>query len=635
MPKKNTFLKEFSVLTWRDLEEWAGTRIVDRGRRYQQQGRVAELSVTEDDALLAWVHGTEKYVTKVIMDDGGLPESTCTCPYGFDCKHGVAVVIEYLKRVENNKPVSKAKQNDDRLNLLEDEYWDDGPNDAEGTMPDNIRHDIEGLLKGKTKAQLIELIHDLAGQYPEIAGELSDRWQLAAGNAEMLMVKLRREIQEIGDEPGWQNYWQNEGFTPDYSGVRKKLKTLLKAGHTGEILTIGRELITTGFRQVEESHDEGETETEVASCMPIIVDALEKSSLDCVEKLNYALDAVLEDQFEICEAFAVYLHRQHPKSGWHDLADWLLARLDIHISNKGSDDFRRNYERNRLSGWAIHALEQAGREDEIIPLCIAEAKRTCSYERLVKRLVAARRYEDAEHWIEVGIRATKDKWPGIASGLRDKLREIRTIEKNWHAVTTMQVEEFVRHPSRQAFIDCKKVSGRIKAWPKVRNHLLCFLEKGELPWNQKDWSLPESGLDRPDANRRKRFPLIDDLIDIAILEKKPAQVLKWYDQRPKDHFGWYGLNENDIATAVQDHAPDRAVGIWKDKAERLIAQVKPSAYQAAAKYLAKAAKVMSKAKKHTEWERYLQGLREKHARKRRLLEILDAIGDKPIIAKHR
>ena len=111
--------------------------------------------------------------------------------------------------------------------------------------------------------------------------------------------------------------------------------------------------------------------------------------------------------------------------------------------------------------------------------------------------------------------------------------------------------------------------------------------------------------------------------------------MRWYDQRPKSRFGWYGIDEDDIATAVQTHAPDRAVGIWKDKAERLIARVKPSAYQEAAKYLRKAAKVMNQAKKQAEWERYLQGLREKHARKRRLMEILDALGGKPIIMKRR
>jgi hypothetical protein len=99
-------------------------------------------------------------------------------------------------------------------------------------MSEDIRQDIDGFLKGKTKAQLIDLIHDLAGQYPEIARELSDRKQLISGNTKTLVERLRKEIRDIGSEPGWQNYWNSEGYTPDYSGVRKKLETLLKTGHS-------------------------------------------------------------------------------------------------------------------------------------------------------------------------------------------------------------------------------------------------------------------------------------------------------------------------------------------------------------------------------------------------------------------
>ena len=87
--------------------------------------------------------------------------------------------------------------------------------------------------------------------------------------------------------------------------------------------------------------------------------------------------------------------------------------------------------------------------------------------------------------------------------------------------------------------------------------------------------------------------------------------------------------------SVQALAPDRAVAIWKNKAERLIAQVKPSAYQEAAKYLRKAAKVMCRGKKPAEWESYLKKLREQHLRKRRLIEILDGLDGKPIVKKSR
>ncbi|MEW6660240.1 MAG: hypothetical protein AB1424_16460 [Thermodesulfobacteriota bacterium] len=506
-----------------------------------------------------------------------------------------------------------------------------------GRFADLTWKDIDGFLQGKTKAQLIDLIYDLAGQYPEMARELADRKQVISGNTIALVTRLRKEMRDLASEPGWQNYWNSEGYTPDYSGVRKKLETLLKAGHPEEVLTLGRELVTTGMRQVEESHDEGETAMEIAGCLPVIVEALDRSSLDPAGKLSWALDAVLEDQFDVCDAFAEYLDRQHPQTAWHTLADRLLAQLHGLKGAKGADKCSRDYERDRISHWAIHALEQAGREAEIIPLCIAEAKLTGSYDRLVQRLMAAGRYEDAEKWITEGLRAIGEKWPGIGAGLRDRLREIRTREQNWPVVAALRVEEFVRQPSLQAFRDCRKAGGKAKAWPQVRASLLRFLENGELPWKQEGWPLPESGLEQPEpeAEQRHRFPLIGDLIDIAILEKKPDQVLKWYDQRPQSRFGCPWLDEDAIADAVQVQAPERAVAIWKNKAERLIAQVKPSAYQEAAKYLRKAGLVMSQQNNQAQWDQYLGSLRETHARKRCLLEILDGLDEKPIMKKRR
>jgi len=156
MPEKKRQLDRFLGLTWNDIEAWAGGKIASRGKSYQRQGRVADLAITDDGSLIAWVDGSERYATKVVIDEDGLPDSICTCPYQCDCKHGVAVVIEYLKRVENNQSVSKAKQDDDRLKLWADDDWDGAPHEAENTGAGDTRQEFDDFLQGKTKAQLID-----------------------------------------------------------------------------------------------------------------------------------------------------------------------------------------------------------------------------------------------------------------------------------------------------------------------------------------------------------------------------------------------------------------------------------------------------------------------------------------------
>jgi len=631
MPKKKKPTDQFSGLTWDDLEKWAGSRIVGRGRSYRNQGRVSDLAVTADGSLIASVRGSKRYITRVDTNRKGLPESLCTCPYEHDCKHGAAVVLEYLERVKNDMPVPQAKKDDKRFSLLANENRGEQDEDEARGASVNVQKEMKSFLKDKTKPQLIELINELAKQHPEMAQHLADRKQLTSGNTKALVVRLRREIREIGDEEGWRDYWRGEGHTPDYSGIRTKLEALLKSGYADGVLSLGRELLQSGTRQVEESSDEGETAMEVAACFPVVVKALDQSSLPAADKLAWAVDAVLNDRFALCESFAEYLHRKHPKAAWHTLADQLLAQLDAFIPGKGADDFSRNCERNHLSDWIIHALERAGRTEEIIPLCEVEVRVTGSYDRLVKYLMEASRYDDAERRIREGIRATEEEAPGIAAGLREKLRDIRTRQRNWPAVAALQAEEFVRRPSWKGFQDCRKAADTIKAWSQVRAFLLHYLETGKLPWTQKEWPLPGSGLEAPVPDREERFPMIDDLIEIAINQKKPDQVLRWYDRLPKDHSGWYGIDEDKVATSIQTYAPNRAVAIWQKRAERLIALVKPQAYQEAARFLRKAEKVMALGKKQTEWEHYLKGLREKHIRKQRLIEILDGMEGKPIV----
>lgn len=273
--------------------------------------------------------------------------------------------------------------------------------------------------------------------------------------------------------------------------------------------------------------------------------------------------------------------------------------------------------------------------EEIIPLCEAEAGRTKNYGRLVDRLIASGRYKEAERWIQEGLRATSKEHYGTASSLREAMLTIRTRQHDWAAVASLQVKLFVRAPSTQAFEKCKEAGNRLKAWPTIRHILLEHLASGQLPWIHPEWALPVPSRDAPTPLRRDTFPRFSTLIEIAIHEKNPEDVLRWYDQRPKGHRYEFDLLEDAVATAVESHAPDRAVAIWKSKAERAIALVKPSAYNEAAAYLRKAAKVMVRERKEAEWSRYLTGLRMEHVRKRRLIEVLDTLSARPIVKKQR
>ena len=134
-----------------------------------------------------------------------------------------------------------------------------------------------------------------------MATTLADEIRVKDGQVKPLVDRLKREIREISSEPAWRNYWNQDGYTPDYSVIREKLTTLLDAGQADQVLSLGETLIKAGTRQVETSDDDGETAMEIGECLPVIVKALDQSSLPALDKLSWALDTVLKDEYSLLE----------------------------------------------------------------------------------------------------------------------------------------------------------------------------------------------------------------------------------------------------------------------------------------------------------------------------------------------
>ena len=54
---------------------------------------------------------------------------------------------------------------------------------------------------------------------------------------------------------------------------------MVELGHSDVVVALGRELIHRAMAQVEQSPDEGETAMAVAECLPVVFDAVVKSTL--------------------------------------------------------------------------------------------------------------------------------------------------------------------------------------------------------------------------------------------------------------------------------------------------------------------------------------------------------------------
>ncbi|MCL5423302.1 MAG: SWIM zinc finger family protein [Nitrospirae bacterium] len=601
------------------------------------------MAITEAGDLVAWVSGSTTYATKVSLDKGALA-SVCTCPYYGACKHAVAVILEYLGCIENGKNVSQADKKDERLLLVEgvseypdddDDLYDDHENSHENTPNQakrSARFDVDDYLGKKSKKELLNLINGIISRNPEIREELNYKAQTAHGKPSALVKTVEREILKTSSEMGWRNYWKHTGHTPDYSRVRSGLQRLLDSGYADEVVRLGEKLFSRGIKQVEQSNDEGETAEEVANALEIVFEALGKCSLADSGKMEKAVDFALRDEYGLCHGLEVFWKRKFGKKDWDELANRLLGRLSVTKDESSEDSFSRDYRRDRLTDEIIRALECAGRNAEMIDLCTKEAEITGSYVRLVKQLRKSRRVNEAESWIRKGISATLSKLPGIASALKNELLEIRRRNKDWLYVAAVRADEFFENPGIEAFEELKSASEKAEAWLPVREALLHFLESGKCPRRGDEWPLPDTGLEKSGRSRKLSPPIIDVLINIAIYEKRVDDVLQWYEAGFKKQREWLGeRREDNVATAIADLYPEKAVEIWKGIAESHISQTNVGEYLIGANYLRKVRKTLIKNGKTSEWDTYVARLREANRRRPRLIEILDGLSEKPII----
>ncbi len=677
-------------LTWDDLEEWAGSRSLERGRNYQRSGHVRDLACSADGVLLAWVQGTERYATQVELitesGEGVRPSSRCTCPLGIDgCKHGVAVVLSYLEALKRGEAVPLADADDRRWRRLreveadeadeedfDDDYDDEEEEDWEeedwttvhrhrqrsrqaaqtsrkrkGKASGNVREYLEGL----SATELAAYVGQMAERYPEVARELKNRAALARGETDELIRQARKEIRRLTSQSAWHNHWTGEGELPDYSDLKHRFEQLLESGQADALLELGETLFEAGQQQVGSSHDEGETASGIANCLSVVFQAVPASSLSDARKLLYVIDVMLRDEYDLCHGADSVLDRSWPATAWSEAADELTRRLRA-LPKPKVNDFHECYQRDNLTNWLIHCLEQASRDDEILPLCEEEARLTRSYQRLVARLIEEGRLEEAKRWAREGIEQTEKQWSGIANGLREQMRELAEREGDWASVAAMRAEEFFECPSLHSLDQLQKAADKTGCGAQVRAAALRFLETGVRPAAASsalaktskrrkaasNWPLPAPA----DSTRSAKAgasaePHFDVLLQLALEEKRPDDVLRWYDKliasRRASSFGWYDGDslQGEVADAVAATHPHRAIALYQQIIEGLIARTSPSAYESARPYLRKLRDLLQQQKRQAEWTHYLAQLREANRRKRRLLEVLDRLDNRRIV----
>ncbi len=524
---------------------------------------------------------------------------------------------------------------------------------------------LRDYVSGLAKMELIELVLDLAETLPEAGDRLRDRQRLESDDVGTVVREVRRQIEALASEPAWSNLWSGEGHVPDYSGVRGRLEAMLAAGYADEVVALGQDILRLGTEQIGMSDDEGELGSEISRCLEVAFRALPGSSMSAPEQILWEIDARTLDEYSVLEAVE---HpgphaRRYSSDDWSQVADVLIERLRAlpkAAKSKKSGGYARDWRRRQLLDELVNALKKARRPGEVIALLQQEAAPTGCYPELVDHLLAAGRREDARRWAETGFQATIEHLPGIAWKLEERLRGMAEKRGDAKGVAAYRALEFLDDPDLRSYIALRDASKAAGVWSALEPLAMGYLESGELPGGHttpptsttradtkrtspdhagkeptdrerapSEWPLPSAGLQTPTRRGlRRTFPHAETLVRIAIHEGRYDEAVTWYEKTCTGR-GLYAPDLGDeVASAVQGTHPEVSLGIWRKKAETWIAQVKPSAYQEAGRYLKRLARLYRKLDRADAWRAYLDELRSANHRRPRMMEVLDSVGGK-------
>ncbi|TFH03618.1 MAG: SWIM zinc finger domain-containing protein, partial [Methanosarcina sp.] len=559
----------FRALKWSDIEEWAGSKTISKGKDYQLAGRVKVLKRTPEGGLLAMVRGRREYFTEVSLENGEL-SSICTCPVGLDCKHGVATVLEYIDTLKQGKEVPVLSEGDPLLIRARSKHEE--TETFESLKTKSSRPPLREWLEELNKEELINILVEFSGKSLVLGSYLRDRQDLETENIAGITGSIYSELEMLWEEAQEYDPWSYESTPPNFSNVQTRMKILFDKGHYDELVNIGKEIMNR-YEDIVEYDQEGEIAMEISGCMSIVFEALSGSTRPAHERMFDAFGLELKDDYEIIGEHTFWEEEFSPEE-WKSFAEILKTRL--HEIDEGHFPDYSEWDRDFVVGQLAFALQNAGLFEEAVLLCEREAEETGRYVRLVERLLESGQKEKAEEWIYRGIRKTQEEKPGIAKQLRQNLLEMKEKDGDLLFAAALLAEEFFMTPELSSYLNMREAAKKAGVWQKIKEKALKYLEKGETPATQaknRDETsilpgiLPVTGLLDPDSFRDIKPPVFSLLIKIAIEEKAPDEVVRWYEELKKGgeaakRYAYY-IDENKIANAVHEKYPDIALEIWK------------------------------------------------------------------------
>lgn len=566
MPKK---------LTENILKSCSSPESFTRGHDLYQSGAVFD-TFRQGDLLIGKCEGSSApfYQIHVQLDEGGIQEASCTCPFdwGGHCKHIVALILTYM-----HNPDAFIEQKN-----------------------------INELLGQQDKDTLVQLITEMVDKNPDlyswlqtaipaVSAKSQPTQQRNKRKTEVSKTAYKRQIQSILHSlQGYrmsEAYWMMGGMVDQLDHVRDTAYDFLEADDAQGALIILTTLLTQvsgSFEQFDDSDGVlGSFLSELA--LPLVEAIL---SADLSKSEHRSLFIKLEPVIEELRAYGI------------NNLDVILAALNLGWSEEVLDEMEDyDYDESILNEAKLNILERQNRVEEYLMLCLEAGK----YRRYILKQIEVGDFEKAKEVAWKTITQASDALV-IAKSLRDAGHlsdALRLAEKGLdldgykHDLGTWlgSIEEtqgqidkaikayqaaFTSLPSLELYSILKKLSGT--NWGDVRPVLIQILQDS---------------------------PHMEVLVDVYLSEEEWDKAISIADKASE----WnYSLIEK-VTDAVFPFRPDWVIQASRKQAEGLIAKTQSKYYAIAARWLVKMKQAYLASGRKAEWLSYLEGLKSTYSRR--------------------
>jgi uncharacterized Zn finger protein len=542
-----------------------------RGRELYQSGAIFD-TVRRGNLLMAKCEGSlaPVYQLRVELDEGGIRETSCTCPYDWGglCKHLVALLLTFIHHFE----VFSSQK--------------------------GIVEQLADLDKDTLVSLIAKMVDHNPGLYswleaaiPAISIQSKPNQPRNKRQSQVSQAEYRRQIQGVLHSlRGYRRseaYWMMGGMVEQLDHIRDTAYEFLKAGDVDGALIILTTLLTDvsgSYGQFDDSDG-------------MLGDFLNGLSLPFVEailsaELNKTQRRNLEKELEpVIEELSNY--------GIEDL-DVVLAALRTNGAENLED---YDFDETILTEARLNVLECQGRGDDYLKLCLD----TGEYLRFILKQIEVGEFDKA---FEVAMESLTQAV--------DALNASKALRDGGHLAEALQLAEKglglqgSRHELGTWLGSIELAQGRKEQ--AIQAYWAAFISLPSLGLYNTLKDLSGAGWDRLRSELMEVLKAVqhaDVLVDVYLSEEDWDKAIAVANRAGE----WnYPLIEK-VADAILPFRPDWVIKVSQKQAEGLIGKTQSKYYVAAGRWLAKIKQAYSSSGRKADWQAYLDGLKTTYSRR--------------------